>query len=669
MIPRTLTDTAGAFLFFVMKIRKPLFFLLLLFITLSLSAQSGGVAVGSDGEAGKTLEESFERVSAKAMPEPSSPAEEADIVLPDITTYIDAPVAEQRIVFDADDIQSKHLSDLPSVLEEAGVQVLSYGTYGLEQKPSIRGFTDETVRVVIDGICMNNAQTGTFDFSTINLNSIEKIEIVRGGFTEGVEDEGAVGGVIYITTKKQSLGHNFSADTSVKSFANLKTSPLTLDTFTQKLGYDGQLSENSFFKASLSASYAQNRYLYTDYSGAIATQKNALVKDAAADLKFTRYFGDGNSFSAGENFYRGNKTCPGSETAFNPGDLKDINNTVTFSLFNPGISESLNLRSSFAWTKTHRTYSDNTGSSRHDLDDFKFSSSAEIYSIEKIRQTAGLSLGAVFLDSTNSGEHSQLNGVLKETTKIYLNDIFSLTIPLGIKFCGSNLAFTPKIGFAAKLSAVEIIADGYRMIQFPNMDDLYWQGAGYSGNPDLKPEKGWGADLAFNVRKGFLPFSIEFFTNWYEDKICWSGNTTKNEKSAFYFGFDWNAGVSFFDGLLELKTTGEYLYTRLMNKNEKSTYGKRIMWTPDLTGSASLRLNFSRADFSISAKYTGRRYKSNLNISYLEPYTLLDASCNLRLWEHTVPYLRAENMLNTSYQSIDGYSMPGLSITVGVRWK
>ena len=31
--------------------------------------------VGSDGEAGKTLEESFERVSVKAMPEPSEPAE------------------------------------------------------------------------------------------------------------------------------------------------------------------------------------------------------------------------------------------------------------------------------------------------------------------------------------------------------------------------------------------------------------------------------------------------------------------------------------------------------------------------------------------------------------------------------------------------------------------
>ena len=83
----------------------------------------------------------------------------------------------------AEELEAAHYEDLSDVVERAGLQVLSYGPYGLESKPSIRGFTDETVRVVIDGICVNNAQYGTFDFSSINLSAVERIEIVRGGFT------------------------------------------------------------------------------------------------------------------------------------------------------------------------------------------------------------------------------------------------------------------------------------------------------------------------------------------------------------------------------------------------------------------------------------------------------------------------------------------------------
>ena len=132
-------------------------------------------------------------------------AEDAEIILPEVTTYIPAAV-ERKIVLSAEMLEAEHLETLSAVMERCGIQILSYGPYGLDNKPSIRGFTDETVRVVIDGICVNNAQYGTFDFSSLNMAAVERIEIVRGGFTEGVEDEGAVGGVIYITTKKQEAG-------------------------------------------------------------------------------------------------------------------------------------------------------------------------------------------------------------------------------------------------------------------------------------------------------------------------------------------------------------------------------------------------------------------------------------------------------------------------------
>ena len=89
------------------------------------------------------------------------------IVLPEITTYIPSSL-ENKITIKREQIQKEHYQNILQLLSYYSVQILSYGDYGLEQKPSIRGFTDETVRVVIDGVCMNNHQTGTFDFSTIN---------------------------------------------------------------------------------------------------------------------------------------------------------------------------------------------------------------------------------------------------------------------------------------------------------------------------------------------------------------------------------------------------------------------------------------------------------------------------------------------------------------------
>jgi outer membrane receptor protein involved in Fe transport len=124
-----------------------------------------------------------------------------EITLPPIFTYIEDSLVEQKEVLTAEDISRANVTDLPSLLSSAGIQILSYGAYGLEQKPSMRGFTDETVRVIIDGICVNNPQYGTFDFTSLNLEDIERIEIVRGGFTESVSDEGAAHHTVLVCFK------------------------------------------------------------------------------------------------------------------------------------------------------------------------------------------------------------------------------------------------------------------------------------------------------------------------------------------------------------------------------------------------------------------------------------------------------------------------------------
>ena len=46
------------------------------------------------------------------------------------------------------------------------------------------------------------------------------------------------------------------------------------------------------------------------------------------------------------------------------------------------------------------------------------------------------------------------------------------------------------------------------MIQFPNMDDLYWNGGGFTGNKNLLKEDGFGAEITINVFDFYIPFSF-----------------------------------------------------------------------------------------------------------------------------------------------------------------
>ncbi len=631
--------------------RSILLFTVLLFCGIFLSAE----------ESVSESEEGFSQSSSDS---------EYEVDLGQVYTYLEKPVAEQKIIITKEEIEKSHSENLTSLLQSQGMQILSYGAYGLESKPSIRGFTDETVRVVIDGVCVNNAQYGTFDFSSINLNQIEKIEIVKGGFTEGISDEGSVGGTIYITTKKQDVKKHFSSDTSAKTYFN---PAWPVDTLSQKLTFSSPAGENSFFKTSAALTLAQNRFLYKSDSNQYVYQDNSQVWDTDLSAAFTHFYGAGSSVTVSDALYAGNKYCPGVEHNTNIGLQKDYDNRFTINLLNPAIGNAFRLENNFAYLTNIRFYDADSESSSHYVNTITYASSLTYYASDFFRESLGFTFDGVFLDSSNDGKHNQFTYTIKSTSKFFFNDILSLSIPLAVKFQGENFAFVPKIGLKSSFKFVDINLSLYRMVQFPNMDDLYWSGAGGQGNPNLKVEKGWGGDISFNSKLNFLPLSLCIFTNYYENKIQWavSNNISspQNIASAFYAGVDLDIEKSFFNDILYFRFSGEYLYNRLLNKNDPYTYGKRIMWTPDFVASLVIRLNLEKWQASLETSYMGKRYISNLNISYMKPYVLMNASASFKANEWLNPYVRIENLLFQDYEAVENYPMPLTSVTLGCSIK
>ncbi|MFM8795282.1 MAG: TonB-dependent receptor, partial [Betaproteobacteria bacterium] len=123
-----------------------------------------------------------------------------------VTVASRLPQAPDRLTADAVVINREQLAALPAdnladaLQALAGVQVSRTGGPGQPTSTLIRGASAANTLVLIDGVRMGSASLGQFDFSTIGLAGIERIEVLRGPGAS-VYGADAVGGVVLITTR------------------------------------------------------------------------------------------------------------------------------------------------------------------------------------------------------------------------------------------------------------------------------------------------------------------------------------------------------------------------------------------------------------------------------------------------------------------------------------
>jgi outer membrane cobalamin receptor len=85
--------------------------------------------------------------------------------------------------------------------DSVGVQVRRFGGRGDPAEISIRGSTSSQVVILLDGVRLNTAQTGSVDLSTIPAELLERIEVSRGGGSLQTGSD-AIGGVVNLVTRR-----------------------------------------------------------------------------------------------------------------------------------------------------------------------------------------------------------------------------------------------------------------------------------------------------------------------------------------------------------------------------------------------------------------------------------------------------------------------------------
>jgi iron complex outermembrane receptor protein len=111
-------------------------------------------------------------------------------------------------VITAEEIERSPSQNLPDILaQHAGFQVMHVlgGASSSQDLVDLRGFgafSQSNVLVLVNGRRYQDFDLQGFDFSSIPLNSIERVEVTRGNSGAVLYGDGAVGGVINIITKK-----------------------------------------------------------------------------------------------------------------------------------------------------------------------------------------------------------------------------------------------------------------------------------------------------------------------------------------------------------------------------------------------------------------------------------------------------------------------------------
>jgi outer membrane cobalamin receptor len=87
-----------------------------------------------------------------------------------------------------------------------GIDLRTYGDFGgAAEEIHIRGMGADGTQVLVNGIVMNSPSLGSADISGIDLNSIEKVEVVKGSGSL-LYGTGAMAGTVNIITKKPEKG-------------------------------------------------------------------------------------------------------------------------------------------------------------------------------------------------------------------------------------------------------------------------------------------------------------------------------------------------------------------------------------------------------------------------------------------------------------------------------
>ncbi|MDW8287314.1 MAG: TonB-dependent receptor [Flammeovirgaceae bacterium] len=212
--------------------------------------------------------------------------------------------------------------------------------------------------------------------------------------------------------------------------------------------------------------------------------------------------------------------------------------------------------------------------------------------------------------------------------------------------------------------------------RFPSLNDLYFQPG---GNPHLRPEKGYTAEMGISWQKQQAAFhcstQLTAYYSWIEDWILWRPQlrgywTPENLSFVHARGVELDAKVQWKTKTWAFTVAGNYGLAKstIEQFNAQGMHrnlGKQLPYIPLHTADLSLKTDYRRWSFQYLFQYNSHRYVTLQNsrhyLSVLPPYYMSDivisrsfAGKKFQLDLHA----KILNLLNENYRTVLGRYMP-----------
>ncbi|MCX7786498.1 MAG: TonB-dependent receptor [Spirochaetes bacterium] len=603
-------------------------------------------------------------------------------------TFIATLEASQQVRrIDKEEIQRLQAPDTISLLEKAfHVGITRNGAYGSVSGVSLRGYGSGRVAILLDGVPVNSSQTGGFDLNRISPEDLEAVEVIYGGSDMKFAVSGAQGGVInLITRRKKEEGMRWSVTMTNQFFlpepyvtrtGDRVWPPITdvLDTQKLRFDYETNLKEQGF-KAGMELVRAENHFLFQDPNYKVRRWDGAEVKELRGDTSYIWESATNTLFWKGS-FYWGDKNIPGSLNSSKPGVQKDFYGKTTLQHKWERISGTVSrLETAFDYSYEGTRYTDLTGDTNQRLHTLQGSHRWEILWDSSLILRPSIDGTFAYLDSSNIGFKTLPQGGIALGVEYSLDHGVRIFPYLKVLITEAMVMPVPKLGLLFQLSdSVTLKNNWYRTFRLPTLNDLYWPEDSFAkGNPDLRPEDGWGGDVVLELKNpGSYTLDTSFYVTYQKDAISWQPTSGEkwmpmNIAEALFFGSDTRIASDFHP---TFKITASYSWLLSYVLTGELTIGddKRMPYQPMHRFGVGLEILWSTGSLVIEQKYESERYSTIVNATPLHPYFTIGVSFTQQLGGNWIFLLSGSNLLGANYQLIKDYPLPRTTISVGVRY-
>ncbi len=595
-------------------------------------------------------------------------------------------VASSISVIDSAEIATSNKTEILDLLkQQPGLIISQSGGPGQLAQLYIRGANADQVLVEMNGVKMNMPDDpgNSFDFSSVPLDNIERIEILRGPQST-LYGSDATAGVINIITKKGNGKPNYidqEEGGSLNTYKRLVGATGRTGSVDYSITLSGAKSDGipsadqkfgntvksgyQYYNLSSNAGYEINGNVGLNFFAAFNNGKTGLAQHGGPFGDDPTYFG---YHEQGE--YRGEANINSFQGTWQQKlGLSFMRNLRRYSydstLNNPASSRSFYSGNfyQFDWQNNFSVFPQNLLT--FGLEAAKQSSSSDYFSLSSVPYLNFAShLPLVSVNSFSSYLQDQIN---------ILEDAFTT---VGVRYDnygkrGSAATFRITQAYLLKNTGTKFKATYGTGFKAPTLVDLYDP---VFGNKNLKSERsaGWEAGVEQYLFNYSSLFGVTYFNNIFTDMFGYDNNFRtinigKAQTDGVEFSFTANVNAS-------LRATAGYTLTNAIDKTLGSeNVNLQLVRRPEHSASFGMNCNFmDGSNVNVSVVHVGTRYDEDFSSFpavrvQLDAFTLMGVSASYKISENFKLYGRIENLLNAKYEEVYGYGTPGRTAYAGVK--